>query len=150
MENKKNIRKELENEAPFLSKIKKENQFTTPNYYFEELPEVMSSKILINKYLYRVFDKLSYSTLIPTTAAIVLFFMVFNFNTNNISPDLTTHQLSELIIEDDYLNIEAYLVYEAYADLLAKEENENPINEDETINYLLENNIDINSIIEEL
>jgi hypothetical protein len=93
---------------------------------------------------------MSSSILIPTTAIIVLLFIVLNFNTNKNSSALTASQLSELIIEEDYLNMDAYLVYEAYADLLAKEENETTLNEDETINYLLANDIDINSIIGEL
>jgi hypothetical protein len=148
MENNKNTFNELEKEAPFLSKIKKGNHFSTPKNYFEKLPEVIDNKNLNNNVLQKLFDKLSYRILIPITATIVLFFIAFNFNTNNISTDLTTDQLSELIIEDNYLDMDDYLVYEAYADLLAKEENEPSLDEEETINYLIEH--DINSIIEEL
>lgn len=40
MENKDNIPDDLEKLAPFLSKLKKENHFSTPDNYFEVLPEV--------------------------------------------------------------------------------------------------------------
>ena len=150
MENKKNILEELEKEAPFLSKIKKENKFSTPENYFEVLPQVILDKNLNNNTIKFTFDKLSYRVLIPITAVVVLFFVVFNFNTNTISTDLTSDQISQLIIEDDYIEMDDYLVYEAFATILEEEENETASDNDEYINYLIENDIDINSIIEEL
>ena len=150
MENKKNILDELEKEAPFLSKIKKENHFSTPKNYFKSLPEMISDKKLNNNTLNSFFDKLSYRFLVPITAVVVLFFVVFNFNSSTSSTELTNDQLSELLIEDDYFEMDDYLVYEAYAELLEEEEKETTSDDDEYINYLLENNIDINSIIEEL
>jgi hypothetical protein len=150
MKNNNNIIEELEKEAPFLSKIKKENHFSTPNNYFEVLPELITHKKLNNKLLWISFDKLSYRILVPISAFAVLLFVVFNLNTNNISIELTPDQLSELIIEDDYLEMDDYLVYEAYAETLEEERKETSSNKDEYINYLIENDIDINSIIEEL
>ncbi|MFB0924930.1 MAG: hypothetical protein QMB65_06565 [Vicingaceae bacterium] len=150
MEHKKNILEELKNEVPFLSKIKKKNHFLAPKKYFEVLPEIISYKKLNNNYLNIFFDKLSYKVLMPITAAVILFFIVFNINTSNISTELTSDQLSELIIEDYYFEMDDYLVYEAYAEILEKEKKRTPSDEDEYINYLIEHNIDINSIIEEL
>jgi hypothetical protein len=150
MKNNNNIIEELEKEAPFLSKIKKENHFSTPNNYFEVLPEVINHKKLNNKLLWFLFDKLSYRILVPISAFSVLLFVVFNLNTNNISTELTPDQLSELIIEDDYLEMDDYLVYEAYAETLEEEGKKTSSDKDEYINYLIENDIDINSIIEEL
>ncbi len=150
MKNKKEILEEIEKEAPFLSQIKKENHFSTPENYLEFLPEVMNDKILNKNYLSILFDKLSYKIFIPVSAAIVLVFVILNFNTENISSELTSDQLSELIIDDEYFEIDDYLVYEAYAELLEEEENEATSENDEYINYLLENDIDINLIIEEL
>jgi hypothetical protein len=150
MEHKKNILEELKKEAPFLSEIKKENHFSVPENYFEVLPEIISSKKLNNNYLNVFFDKLSYKVLMPVTAVVILFFIAFSFNTTNISTELTSDQLSELIIEDDYFEMDDYLVYEAYAEILEEEKKRTPSDEDEYINYLIEHNIDINSIIEEL
>jgi hypothetical protein len=150
MKNNNNIIEELEKEAPFLSKINKENHFSTPNNYFEVLPEVIIHKKLNNKLLWISFDKLSYRNLVPISAFAVLLFVVFNLNTNNISNELTSDQLSELIIEDDYLEMDDYLVYEAYAETLEEERKATSSDKDEYINYLIENDIDINSIIEEL
>ncbi len=150
MENKKNILEELEKEAPFLSKIKKENHFSAPENYFKVLPEIVSDKKLNNKSIHFIFDKLSYRVLIPFTAVAILFFVVFNFNNTTTPTELTHDQLSEIIIEDDYFEMDDYLVYEAYAELLEEEENETSSDDDEYINYLLENDIDINSIIDEL
>ena len=158
MKNKKKIADNLENEnrlyedlnGQILSKIKKENHFSTPKNYFEVLPEVISNKKLNNNNLITFFDKLSYRVLVPISAVIVLFFVVFNFNTNNNSTTLTSYQLSELILEDDYYEMDDDLVYEAYSEMLENEEKETASNKDEYINYLIENDIDINSIIEEL
>ena len=55
-------------------------------------------------------------------------------------------QIRELILEDDYLDIDDYLVYEAYSEILEEEEYQPSSDSDEAINYLLENDIDINSI----
>ncbi len=150
MENKNNIPENLEKEAPFLSKIKKENHFSTPNNYFEVLPEVIASKNLNNKSLRFSFDKLSYRILVPVASLIVLFFIVFNFNNNNTETELTSEQLSDLIIEENYLDIDDYLVYETYAEIIEEEEDETLSETDDYIDYLIDNDIDINSIIEEL
>lgn len=150
MDNKNNISDNLKNEAPFLSKIEKKNHFTTPNNYFEVLPEVISSKNLNNKSLRFSFDRLSYRVLMPITAFSILFFVVLNWDNNSIENNLTNEQLSELIIEEDYLEIDDYLVYESYAELIENDEKESSTDSEDYIDYLLENDIDINLIIEEL
>ena len=150
MENKNDISDNLGKEAPFLSKIEKKNHFSTPNKYFESLPEVISHKNLNNKSLKFSFDKLSYRVLVPVSAFLILFFVVLNWDTNNIENELTNEQLSELIIEEDYLEIDDYLVYESYAELIENDEKESSTDTEEYINYLLENDIDINLILEEL
>lgn len=149
MENKNNTSENLEKEAPFLSKIKKENHFSTPKNYFEVLPEVITSKNLNNKSLPFSFDKLSWRILVPVSSLAVIIFIVFNWNNNLVESELTNDQLCELIIEEDYIEIDDYLVYETYAEIL-EEENEESSDTEEYIDYLIENDIDINAIIEEL
>ena len=149
MKNKNNISENLENEAPFLSKIKKENHFSTPENYFEVLPEVITYKNL-NKSLLKIsFDRLSYRILVPIASVAIILFVIFNWNTNTVESELTNEQLSELIIEEEYIEIDDYLVYDTYAEIL-EEENEGSSETDDYIDYLIENDIDINSIIEEL
>ncbi len=148
MKNKNNIIESLEKEAPFLAKIEKKNHFSTPKDYFEVLPQIISSKNLNYNSLNISLDKLSYRIFLPFASVVTLLFVVFNWNTNTTEKELTHEQLSELIINDNYLEIEDYLIYETYAEIIEKEEIETM--EDEYINYLVENNIDINLIIEEL
>ncbi|MEJ6736502.1 MAG: hypothetical protein QNK84_05655 [Flavobacteriales bacterium] len=155
MENEKNISDNLENEAPFLSKITKENHFSVPENYFEVLPEVINNKILDNNKLRFNIDKLSWRLLMPFTAVIIIFIAIINLNTTTENDTLSYDQLSEYIIAEEDIDFDEYLVYEAYAELLETEGNEDlKSNEDSEeqayINYLIENDIDINSIIEEL
>ena len=148
MKNKDKI-EELENLAPFLSKIKKENNFSIPQNYFEVLPEVIANKNLNNKYLYFIFDKLSARILLPTSALVTILMFIFYLNINTTETELSNEQISNLIINDESFNIDDYLVYEAYTEVL-DEEKKATSTSNEYINYLLENDIDINSIIEAL
>jgi hypothetical protein len=149
MKNKNNNNEDIEKMAPFLSKIEKENHFSVPENYFEVLPEVISDKNLNMNFLQTLIDRLSWRVLVPVSSLIVLFLFFFNFNQNNTKFELSSEQLSELIIEEDYLDIDDYLIYDAYAEIL-EDENEESSDTEEYINYLIENNIDINTIIEEL
>ncbi len=149
MKNENNIPENLENEAPFLSKMKKENHFKAPENYFEALPEIIQNKNLNNNSLPFSFDKLSWKILIPITAVIIIFTVITNLNSVNENDILTYDQFSEYIIEQEDIEIETELVYEAYAEILETEQI-SVTEEEEYINYLLENDIDINSIIEEL
>lgn len=149
MENKKNIPENPLGNAPFLSKINKENHFSTPKKYFEELPEVIKDKKLENKILSFYFDKLSYRHLIPIASIFVLIFTIFQFNKKAPETELTSTQISDVLINDDDL-IDEELIYEAYYEF-ENEDDETSISEsEELIDYLIENDIELNSIIEEL
>jgi hypothetical protein len=155
MKKEQNISDNLENEAPFLSKMTKENHFSTPENYFESLPEVINNNILDNNKLRFNFDKLSWHILMPFTAVIIIFIAIINLNSTEEDDTLSYDQFSEYIITENDFEFEAEMVYEAYAELLETEENESSEDyeaseEQEYINYLIENDIDINSIIEEL
>lgn len=150
MNNKNKYKDNLKNEAPFLANIKKENTFITPKDYFEVLPQVMSDKILNKKSIGFSFDKLSWRILMPSVACLGLLLLVFTWNNPTTENELNAEQLSVLIIEEDYFEIDAYLVYDTYAEILEENENSNSTEADEYINYLIENNIDLQTIIEEL
>lgn len=147
MENKNNIAEELENIAPFLSKIKKENNFSTPPNYFEILPEVIVNRSLNSKFFNFSFN-FSKHFLIPASSLAVVLIMIFYLNSNTIETELTNEQISNLIINEEYIKIDDYLVYDAYSEVLDEEKAISTT--DEYINYLIENDIDINSIIDEL
>jgi hypothetical protein len=134
---------------PFnLSEIKKENHFNTPQKYFQSLPEVISYKTLNKSTLISFNDKLSYWSIPSSIAAIVLFFIFLKSTVNTSTTELPTNQLSEFIIQENDLQIEAYMVYEAYENSL-QQETVSPIEiKDEYISYLLDNNIDIQTIID--
>jgi hypothetical protein len=149
MKNENNILDNLGNEASFLSKIKKENHFKAPENYFEVLPEVISNKRLNNKSIQLSFDKLSWRILIPFTAVVAIFTIITNLNTVDENNILTYDQLSEYIITEEDIEFDDYLVYEAYAETIETEEEFDTVT-DEYIDYLIENDIDISSIIEEL
>ncbi|OFY86527.1 MAG: hypothetical protein A3K10_17385 [Bacteroidetes bacterium RIFCSPLOWO2_12_FULL_31_6] len=149
MENKNNIEEELESIAPFLSKIKKENNFSTPLNYFEILPEVIVNRSLNSKLFNFSFNKFSKHFLIPASSLAVILLMIFYFNRNTTEAELTNEQITNLIINDEYIKIDDYLVYDAYSEVL-DEEKKTTSTTDEYINYLIENDIDINSIIDEL
>lgn len=149
MKNEQNISENLEHEASFLSKLEKESHFSVPDNYFESLPEVMNNKILENKSIHFNFDKLSWRILIPFTAVVAIFTIITNLNTVDENDTLTYDQLSEYIITEEDIEFDDYLVYEAYAETIETEE-EFDTETDEYIDYLIENDIDISSIIEEL
>lgn len=155
MDNKNNIPDKLENSAPFLAKIKKENHFSIPKDYFESLPEIISNKKLNNSILKNIFDKLSWRILVPISSLAVVLLIILNLNRNEQKKELTSEQLSDIIINEEYTKIDNYLVEDAYAEILEEEENKKTMNTkttetDEYIDYLIENDIDINVIIDEL
>lgn len=149
MRNENNIPENLENEAPFFSKMTKKNHFSAPKNYFEELPEIVNNKHLNTKSLQFNFDKLSWSILAPFTVIAIIFTIVMNWNTIDKESALTNDQLSEYIINEDHVDFDDETVYEAYVEFIETEQNEESDTE-EYITYLMENDIDINSIIEEL
>ena len=154
MENKNNISENPLKDAPFLSKIKKENPFSTPKNYFESLDEIRYYKSLNKNYLQVLFDKLSYRVFIPLTASLAIFLLVFNFLPSNNETPLTSDQIYEVLVEENYLEIEDDILYETYYETTSfptLSEDKNSENEnDEYIEYLIENDIDINLIIAEL
>jgi len=160
---KNNNADNLENEALsnndrdglLLSNISKENHFSAPNNYFKSLPEVINNKILDNKSLTFNIDRLSWRLLMPFTAIIIIFIAITNLNSTTENNTLTPDQLSEYIITENDFEFEDEMVYEAYAEVLNQESERSEdsafdAEKEEYINYLIENDIDINSIIEEL
>jgi hypothetical protein len=154
MKNKNNISENIEKEAPFLSKIEKKNHFSIPENYFKVLPEVITNKNVNNSSLQYFFDKLSHRILIPFSTVTAIVLLLFYFTPTPSSTEMTSEQISEILINDNYIELEEDLIIETYSKIVEETEistNENHDNEtEEYINYLIENDIDINSIITEL
>lgn len=149
MENKNDIENNELNKHSFLSKIKKENHFTTPNNYFEVLPQVINNKKLNNNTIKNYFDRLSYRVLAPTFGVLLLITTIFILQPSNSNLELTSEQLSEIIIDEELIEFDENLVYEVYAEMENNTLDEQNTNE-EIIDYLINDNISINLIIEEL
>ena len=147
MKSDNNISKDLQSDEGFLSNIKKENNFTTPSNYFDELPELLnnkrvnSSSLNLNKLLYRI--------LIPSVTFIIIAVLILNWNNTTEITQISDDQLSDYIInvESEYLDEE--IIYESYMESIALESNLEET-EENYINYLIDNDVDINTIIEEL
>ena len=148
MENKKNIQEDPVENAPFLSKIEIVNQFSTPKNYFKELPEVINSKLLKTSSLLFYFDKLSYRIFAPILVTTTVLLLLFYLNTNTPSFEMTPAQISEVLINGDYIDLDEDLINETYFEIIEAENQES--GSEEYINYLIENDIDITTIITEL
>jgi len=153
MKNNKNISEKPLQEAPFLSKIDKKNSFNVPKNYFKEISEVRVSNKLNDKYLQHIIDKLSYKIFIPISA-FILIFIIFLLPTNNTTEQtITSNEISEVLLNDNVIYLEEDLLIETYSTLLENEtisEDFSTENKEGYITYLLENDIDINTIINEL
>lgn len=149
MKNKNNIPENPLKDAPFLSKMKKENHFLVPKNYFESLNEVRFNKNLNINYLQLIINKLSYRFFIPIIASIVLLVVFFNFNFEAKETPLTSEQIYEVLNTENYLEIEDDLLYETYYEVSESLPTTTKSN-DKYIDYLIENDIDINLIIAEL
>lgn len=149
MENRNNIPDNNEENTSFLDQIKKEKPFSVPKNYFEVLPQVITDKKLKNKNIENVFDKLSYRILAPTFTVLAIIAIVYLIPNENNEMELTGDQISEIILTENLHEFDEDLIYSVYSETLIEE----PVNEEsdeEIIDYLINNNIDINSIIEEL
>jgi len=127
---------------------KKENNFKVPNDYFEDLPLHVTEKIHSEKQVSFNLNKLIFRYLIPSASLIVLLVFILNWN-NTTQPIINDEQLSEFLIEDADEYFEDELIYESYIDNITVENNETDT-EENYIDYLVENDIEINTIIEEL
>lgn len=150
MKEEKNHTEDLHEMAPFLAKMEKKNAFKTPDNYFESLLYLNNNKNLENNSLIYYFDKLSWRFFAPILSILVIGFILFiNIkNSSNVEP--SSDQLNDFMLAEGYLDMDEDLVYEMYAEMIINEENEMTQEEQEYVKYLLENEVDLNTIIEEL
>ena len=151
---------ELREFARTLSKIEKQNPFQVPERYFDTLPAIVQEHCIkdkgasLSQWLQQI---LNHRILAPISVLIVLIAIGINFfilPPSQINEDDTFLSLEQLNAEDiyttmvagDLYDIDEYLIVEA----LIGVENEEKGSDDAIIDYLIENGIELSTIINEL
>ncbi len=164
MEAKNNIssynNEELREFAPTLSKIEKQNSFQVPERYFDTLPAIVQERCIkdkgasLSEWLQLILNP---KVLAPVSVFIVLIAIGINYFISpppQINEGDTLFSLEQLSAEDIYLTMEAgdlydideYLIVEALIEIESEDDESN----DEIIDYLIENGIELSTIINEL
>lgn len=163
------IRKELESIAPTLSKIEKVNSFKVPDGYFENLPRLVSDRINVDSTAERGTVRALTLRWAAVAASITLIgtFVYILSNTAELDTNMDLAQLDIEEITDALLNEGAYTVEEEdlIELLVTKEEDssagsgfgsrqekeaEEETDTDYIIDYLIDSDIDLTTIIDEL
>ncbi|HIA10542.1 MAG TPA: hypothetical protein EYN69_00505 [Flavobacteriales bacterium] len=159
-ENSDEIRKELEGIAPRLSKIEKVNPFEVPDGYFDNLPRLVSDRINEASTAHRAAVRtltFRWTAVAASITLIAAFAYIFN-NTAHLDDNMDLAQLDIEEIADALVDEGAFTVEEEdLIELLimveegkqsATEEKESDTNE--IIEYLIDSDIDLTTIIDEL
>ncbi len=164
------IRKELEGIAPTLSKIEKVNPFEVPDGYFENLPGLVSDRINEGSTAHRATVRtltLRWAAVAASITLIAAFAYIFN-NTSELNNNMDLAQLDIEEITEALLNEGAYTIEEEDLIELLVTKDEDPsagsgsgsgsgsgqekeeTDTDEIIDYLIDGDIDLTTIIDEL
>ncbi|HNR20077.1 MAG TPA: hypothetical protein PKN75_03670 [Bacteroidia bacterium] len=154
MEDYKNINDELKEFGSSLHKMEKQNPFAVPENYFENLNSIVQDKIAAQKKISRseqfsgfmAAHKLS----LATCAIVLALGSVYYFKSaqQSISNDTST----EFALSDEELNtLAGELDEHTLAEIYINESTESSQNDSLQLDdYLIENNIDVNTLINEL
>lgn len=130
-----------------IEQLKKENQFSVPANYFEDLPQQIQARKNQTKPNIIFSTNWYYKILAPTMIVITLFASYYLYQ-NNTTSELTPQEISEVIINEELIQIDEEMIYEVYAETATLHQNESE--NEEIIDYLINDNISINLILEEL
>lgn len=155
MEDFKNINDELNELGSSLHKMEKQNPFGVPENYFENLNSVVQDKISAQKKI--SWDKqlsgfiAAHKLLLATCTIVLALGSVYHFKTmqQTISNDTNTY----FTLGDDELNtiageLDEHILAEMYVSESTSESTSNDSLQVE--DYLIENNIDVNTLLNEL
>ncbi|MBN2522424.1 MAG: hypothetical protein JXB24_04075 [Bacteroidales bacterium] len=142
-----------------LSEIKKQNPFAVPDGYFDEFLSRLQDKLGEQKdakkrSLYYSLKPYIYS--VASVAAIVLAILVFyKISGNKHSETALLNSEIALAFEDDIYDLDEMYIIENYTERQEAEEmvydyGSDPTYKDEIIRYLLDEDIEIESIADEL
>ena len=144
---------ELKNIAPTLFSIKKENSFKVPANYFDELPTLVQEKctekeeLRLPDFIKRIMLVLNHKYAIPVAMLVILVYFGIK-NTSIDSTILTANDISEYIASENIYEMDETLLIE----ILLEEEQSLSMNEqdEEMVDYLMDSDIDMSTIIKEL
>ncbi len=136
--------------APNLSRIKKENNFKVPDNYFDDFPGTIQEKIstksssCFSKYLFFIFKP----QFIVVYSLIAIFFVSYSiFNYHQKQNMLTSNDISEYIEQNESGYDEDLLIDVIVNDpniyISSNSDNDN----DEIINYLINNDVDYSTLV---
>lgn len=145
---------DLKNIAPKLSKIKKENPFSVPDNYFNELPmqiqeRVRQKRVFYPAVLIELLKKPAYAL---SFSLLLLLIIIIPFTISTYNSKLSNSQIAYQdfdITDIEYFEINEELLIEAIS---AEEFDENELIEetnDEMMDYII-NNVDYTTILDEL
>ena len=160
---------ELKNIESKLSGIKKDNPFKLPDGYFDSFQQRLTDRIEAEQSGSKVWRFLTFTRpqLIYISSFVVIVLITFGLfkliNNREQVPQLTHNEIADLIEEDIY-NYEEEMLVETYAELEIEEDVvvesviEEPVTNitgdnnytEEIIDYLTEEDIDLESIVLEL
>jgi len=156
-DNRNEIKAELEAIAPTLSKIKRDNPFEVPEGYFENLPRLVSDRIKEHSTSHTVPIRTLVVRWTAIAASIALIAAVAFVLNNNTAPTVNTdlalldaEEIAEALVSDG-----AYAVDEEdLVEMLIEEDEfyagDEESSSDDIIDYLIDNDIDLSTIINEL
>lgn len=157
MENNKDIspREELKDLAPFLSQKKKDAApFEVPADYFEELPMRVQERIATpaqEGWLSMIKSWLSIRNLAIASGLVVAFILVQPYiGVDKKTPTISSDDLMALI-DEGVIDFDEDVIYDAYAgtDNIEIETSTN-IDEEEIIDYLMDEEVDVEGNYDEL
>jgi hypothetical protein len=154
MEEFKNIQDELRSLNSKLSEMEKKNNFSVPENYFEKLPSLIQDKIAAQKKI-PWWKEILASLLSPRFALAACSFLIVigsfyyfkNINNSSLPANSSMANVDDVDANALANELDETSLTEAYAQAISTE----PNNESSDIeNYLLDNNVDVNSLTNEL
>lgn len=154
LQNRIELLEEITEEAPILSNIPKYNPFVVPTGYFDELPTIIQERCIQNRPARTIIEWLMLLIkprfVFPTLAVIIIAFVTFHYlNTSKIIP---VNEVAEVLtIEDQLQNIDESTIIDALsADASIGSETPDDSEQEDIVNYLLDNNVDETNLNNEL
>ena len=155
---KNEILEEMELLAPALAKIEKLHAPQAPDGYFDRLPGILQDRINRQQKEYSPQVRLLNPSTFAIAAGIILIgisLIVFNFYKDKPKTEIamlqSSNSISDIMEIEEYYNMDEELIVEALVNTTRLRRTEkDSLNFEEEINYLLDNNIELSTIINEL